>query len=154
MPANAYRMSHLRQHLDGRMPWLPRRVQVVRGIVPAGAVYVGRPVARHPHLNPTHWGNPYRMRSEADRDRVCDLYAALFDVADPELGDVAAALRERAVAELAGRALACWCRPGQRCHADVLLAVANPRPGLAREVRRPRLHPPDQAPLWDIRRAA
>lgn len=29
-------------------------------------------------------------------------------------------------AELAGRDLACWCHPGDACHADVLLAVANP----------------------------
>jgi hypothetical protein len=27
--------------------------------------------------------------------------------------------------ELAGRGLACWCKPGQPCHADVLLEVAN-----------------------------
>ena len=24
-----------------------------------------------------------------------------------------------------GRPLACWCRPGLACHADVLLAIAN-----------------------------
>jgi hypothetical protein len=28
-------------------------------------------------------------------------------------------------AELAGRDLACWCRPDALCHADVLLRVAN-----------------------------
>lgn len=33
---------------------------------------------------------------------------------------------EMARAELAGRDLCCWCKPGQACHADVLLAVANP----------------------------
>lgn len=27
--------------------------------------------------------------------------------------------------ELAGRDLACWCPPGEACHADVLLEVAN-----------------------------
>lgn len=27
--------------------------------------------------------------------------------------------------ELAGRDLCCWCPPGQPCHADVLLALAN-----------------------------
>ena len=40
---------------------------------------------------------------------------------DPEIPDVA----EMAVVELAGRDLACWCRGGP-CHADVLLAIANP----------------------------
>jgi hypothetical protein len=31
-------------------------------------------------------------------------------------------VRER----LAGKNLACWCQPGLRCHADVLLELANP----------------------------
>jgi hypothetical protein len=35
-------------------------------------------------------------------------------------GLVAAARRH-----LAGRDLACWCRPGEPCHADVLLALVN-----------------------------
>ena len=29
------------------------------------------------------------------------------------------------VAELRGKNLACWCRPGAPCHADVLLELAN-----------------------------
>jgi hypothetical protein len=28
-------------------------------------------------------------------------------------------------AELGGRDLACWCPPGQACHAQVLLQIAN-----------------------------
>ena len=28
-------------------------------------------------------------------------------------------------AELRGKNLACWCKPGQPCHADVLLRIAN-----------------------------
>lgn len=31
-------------------------------------------------------------------------------------------VRER----LAGKNLACWCNPGDPCHADVLLEIANP----------------------------
>ena len=27
--------------------------------------------------------------------------------------------------ELAGKDLACWCKPGELCHADIWLAVAN-----------------------------
>lgn len=30
------------------------------------------------------------------------------------------------IGELAGHDLACWCKPGQPCHADVLLELANP----------------------------
>ncbi|MGI0521813.1 DUF4326 domain-containing protein [Microbacterium maritypicum] len=29
------------------------------------------------------------------------------------------------IAPLRGRDLACWCRPGQACHVDVLLELAN-----------------------------
>jgi hypothetical protein len=27
-----------------------------------------------------------------------------------------------------GKDLACWCKPGDHCHADVLLELANPNP--------------------------
>ena len=30
--------------------------------------------------------------------------------------------------ELRGKNLACWCKPGQPCHADVLLELANQEP--------------------------
>lgn len=30
------------------------------------------------------------------------------------------------LAELRGKNLACWCKPGASCHADVLLELANP----------------------------
>lgn len=33
--------------------------------------------------------------------------------------------------ELAGRDLACWCKPGDPCHADVLLEIANTPEGEA-----------------------
>lgn len=31
------------------------------------------------------------------------------------------------IGELTGKDLACWCKPGQPCHADVLLRIANLR---------------------------
>jgi hypothetical protein len=36
-----------------------------------------------------------------------------------------AQLRERVALELRGKNLACWCKPGEPCHADVLLELAN-----------------------------
>jgi hypothetical protein len=33
--------------------------------------------------------------------------------------------RERMIAELRGRNLACFCKHGKPCHADVLLELAN-----------------------------
>lgn len=34
--------------------------------------------------------------------------------------------RERAKLALQGRNLACWCKPGEACHASILLNLANP----------------------------
>lgn len=66
----------------------------------------------------SNWGNPFAMRdkSQAERDRVCDLfeqYAAWRLTVDPEW-----------LAPLRGKSLACWCAP-QRCHADTLIRLAN-----------------------------
>ena len=78
---------------------------------PRGAVYVGRP---------TKFGNPYRMHSEADRDRVCDQYEATLLRKFERDPDARRRLRE----ELGGKDLVCWCAP-LRCHADILLKYAN-----------------------------
>jgi hypothetical protein len=39
--------------------------------------------------------------------------------------DAAAALILTRLPELRGKNLACWCKPGAPCHADVLLEIAN-----------------------------
>jgi hypothetical protein len=38
---------------------------------------------------------------------------------------------ERIISELRGKNLACWCKPGEPCHADVLMEIAN-RPALGK----------------------
>ncbi len=38
--------------------------------------------------------------------------------------------RARGLSELRGKNLACWCKPGEPCHADVLLELANAPAGL------------------------
>ncbi len=89
----------------------PRRLQRTRiRPLPAGAVCVTRP---------GRWGNPYRVEKHGQSEAV-----ALFR--QHVLGDAAllAAVRR----ELRGRDLACWCKPGEPCHADVLLELANPKP--------------------------
>lgn len=94
---------------------MPHRIQLKRQRgwrKPADAVVVARP---------SRWGNPHPVRqhtTEAHRSSVeayrDDLLAGLlaFSVDDVRR-------------ELAGRDLACWCRPDLPCHADVLLEVAN-----------------------------
>ena len=78
-----------------------------RGFVPRDAVYVGRP---------TKWGNPFVLGKDGDRDTVIAKYEAWLK-SKP-------ALVEAARRELCGRDLVCWCAP-LRCHADVLMAIAN-----------------------------
>ncbi|RVK61911.1 DUF4326 domain-containing protein [Sinorhizobium meliloti] len=87
------------------------------------AVHVGRPGP---------WGNPFIVGKDGDAAYCVDLYKALLAGflrvgADP---DIAALERTRRfvaenVDELRGKNLACWCKPGAPCHADVLVEVAN-----------------------------
>ena len=98
---------------------MPDRVQLRRAKgwrKPEGAVTVARP---------SSWGNPFKLGESVEvdgetvtlgRERMIALYRRWL--ADrPEL-------IARARDELAGHDLACWCPPGEPCHADVLLRVA------------------------------
>lgn len=80
------------------------------------AVYVGRP---------TKWGNPFTHLSREThasfrvdtRDQAVDKYYWWIT-----LGDGRYLLDD--LEELRGKDLVCWCA-SQRCHADVLLRLAN-----------------------------
>ncbi len=61
----------------------------------------------------TEFGNPFVMLAGGNRDEVCDKFHEWFHA--PEQ----AALRERAIRELSGFDLACWCAP-LRCHAETI----------------------------------
>ncbi len=93
----------------GRVPGRVQRQRRAGWRMPAGAVYVGRP---------SRWGNPWRVEELGAAEAVARYRAELL--ADPVRF---AAVRR----ELAGRDLACWCRPDVACHTDVLLLLANPR---------------------------
>lgn len=93
--------------------------------MPINTVYVGRP---------SKYGNPFKVGETIgcdDNATAVDLYRAWLEHGDtapyPQPGESAqlAELRERVLAdaprELAGRHLACWCKPSDACHADVLL---------------------------------
>lgn len=70
---------------------------------------------------PGPWGNPYRTGGiltqlecvEAFRDMWTDMLKGRPEHA------------RRHLATLRGKNLACWCKPGDHCHADVLLDLAN-----------------------------
>lgn len=86
---------------------------------------------------PTKWGNPHVALRTWYHGGYPSLGLAPFDAvtaadADREGARVAVALfrceaqkRPEAFADLAGKNLACWCKPGNPCHADVLLELAN-----------------------------
>lgn len=88
---------------------------------PDGAVIVTRP---------GKWGNPYtvagaRRANHGGPDAYLnDMCAELFDNAmRRRLPVVAWHLAH--IGELRGKDLCCWCAPGVKCHADVLLELAN-----------------------------
>ena len=84
------------------------------------------------------FGNPFTVADAVDVARVRPERAQAFVVAcfaawlrgdrsnwmGPE-SDAAAELILARLPELRGKNLACWCRPGTSCHADVLLEIAN-----------------------------
>lgn len=100
----------------------PKRVKIAGDLyhprIPDGAVYVVRRRSR--------FGNPHRVGacSVCRTSHTAAEAVALF-AADLHAGRLRFTV-EDVRTHLAGRDLACWCKPTDPCHADVLLAVANP----------------------------
>lgn len=107
----------------------PQRIQRrrIRGWrMPPNTIYVGRP---------GRWGNPFNWQDEKNSSfgdgvakALCKLRfgnwieGALEGV--EHLEDRRQWILEH-IHELRGKNLACWCRSGQPCHADVLLELAK-----------------------------
>lgn len=101
---------------------MPERVQLSRAKgwkMPPNTVKVDRS---------TLWGNVYRYPD--DPARAVNRYRHDLETA----GAIRARVTGRGTflvtvqqirEELGGKNLACWCRPGAPCHADVLLEIAN-----------------------------
>ena len=93
---------------------MPQRIQRKRGKgwkMPEGVVYVGWP---------TKWGNNFRVGIDGTASECIEKYRARIRGnmwSFPTTKDIQAELR--------GKDLACWCRVGDPCHADVLLEIAN-----------------------------
>lgn len=112
----------------------PQRIQLSRAKgwrMPAGAVKVDRS---------TRWGNPFTVAQcreagfpgsdeqlaarcvEAFRVWLGPMWRNNWD--GPE-SEAARAKILNNIRDLRGKDLACWCKPGSPCHADVLLEIAN-----------------------------
>ncbi|MBN9315507.1 MAG: DUF4326 domain-containing protein [Devosia sp.] len=84
---------------------------------------------------PGRWGNPftidetakhYGLDHDAAQGKAVELCGQwLRGSIDPALSPGPAPSREAIRAELAGHNLACWCKAGTPCHADVLIELAN-----------------------------
>jgi hypothetical protein len=90
----------------------PERIQLrrTRGWKKPGNTVV---VAR-----PSVFGNPYKAYDYGQEKAVSMFRQWIRSAAQK-------ALRERAKEELHGKNLACWCKPGTPCHAEVWLDLVN-----------------------------
>lgn len=87
---------------------------------------------------PGKWGNRWRIGDTAQRfskEKICETFTietaaqavAVFredfesHLSNPKASGVVRA----ALDDLRGKNLACWCKVGDPCHADVLLELAN-----------------------------
>lgn len=85
---------------------MPKRIQRKRTKgwrMPPNTVYVGRP---------TRWGNPFTVK-EHGQDALEKFRNHIENTTDSFEG-------------LRGKDLACFCKEGSPCHADILLELANP----------------------------
>jgi hypothetical protein len=115
---------------------MPKRIQRKRAKgwrMPDGAVYVGRPGAFGNYWSSLGHSNEEAVRlyrlwlsGVSTRRALASLYGSLPIEAVEALHEMRAVVLAR-LPELRGKDLACWCRPGQPCHADVLLELANAR---------------------------
>lgn len=106
----------------------PHRIQLSRAKgwrMPPNTVKVDRS---------TKWGNPFVVGKHGTQAECVDLftkllcgYMCLSRGPGLQAQHEYVQMLERDRAELKGKNLACWCRPGQPCHADVLLRLKHPR---------------------------
>ena len=98
----------------------PTRIQLQRKKgwrLPPNTVSVARP---------HKWGNPYSVEEYGRELAIANFRRRLDGLISIGAADLS---------DLRGKNLACWCGPGEACHADVLLALANIEDSAEIEVR-------------------
>ena len=81
---------------------------------------------------PSKWGNPFKIGEIPDCVPPSEYYRAV-DQAEAvmlfrdwlDVTNEGLEIKSRCKIELRGKNLACWCKEGTPCHADVLLDLAN-----------------------------
>jgi hypothetical protein len=92
----------------------PYRVRLSRrkgSRLPANTVVVSRP---------SRWGNPFVVTPDYSAEQAVADYEKWLTT-DPKGLHILRAAKS----QLRGKNLACWCKPGAPCHADVLLLLVN-----------------------------
>lgn len=93
---------------------IPKRIQRKRTKgwkMPENTIYVGRP---------TKWGNPFHVK-DFGIEKSIELFRQNI-MANESI------FVEMELEKLKGKNLACFCKEGSKCHADVLLELANKYP--------------------------
>jgi hypothetical protein len=90
-------------------------------------VYIGRPMPRM-HLQGSVFANPFRIDDKTDRGSAVEKYREWI-MNQPDLV-------LKAVQELMGKNLLCWCHPHE-CHGDVLAEICNRAAAGALNLRKP-----------------
>lgn len=102
----------------------PKRIQRKRTKgwrMPENTVYVGRG---------SRWGNPFKVGVDGTAKECVEKYSKWLLPYDKRTGDIDefllsdCNLTEIELA-LKSKNLACWCKEGEPCHADILLQLAN-----------------------------
>ena len=99
---------------------MPKRIQRKRTKgwrMPPNTVYVGRP---------SKWGNPFKVEGRnvihLDNRLTFNSHEKALEYS---LNRFNALVYIYDLSELKGKDLACWCKIGEPCHADILLKLAN-----------------------------
>ena len=90
--------------------------------MPENTVYVGRG---------SKWGNPYYNKSDCLVLKLPNGMESLIMAVKASNAELVKLFEKNCkpenedLSELKGKNLACWCKPDEICHADVLLKLAN-----------------------------
>jgi len=79
----------------------------------------------------TKWGNPFIVGKHGTQAECVDLYKKLLGghlcitIDNTQQQEIVIRHVIKNLHRLRGKNLACWCREGTPCHADILLEIAN-----------------------------
>ena len=103
------------QRIAGRLPRRIQRKRTKGWKMPPNTVSVCRP---------GKWGNPHKVGTIVDGKPLSAWGAVAMFNANLITGALGYTAKD-VIRELRGKNLACWCKEGDPCHADVLLKLAN-----------------------------